>query len=125
MGLSLIAFIFLMIYIKISRKKYNHIYCPFYSDFLLAHLSEVIKAKGNISHLMLNWSEESGDDIFVLFSSWRVHIHVVDTNKIKQILGSSSWLKPAANLISNFCGVPILGPTSLFTEPGTKIWTKK
>ena len=112
-------------YIAVVRKRYSQFYCPKYSNLFLAHAYELVKFKRPSSETFLAWSQESGYDIFVLFSSWRVHLHVIDTKKIKVALCSSSLLKPKKNLLSEFCGVNLLGLKSLFTEPGSSIWSSK
>ena len=107
------------------RQKYSDFYCPRFENFLFAHAKEVAKSNQSISNTFLQWSKESGDTAFVLFSSWRVHLHVVETTKIKSVLSSSSILKPSQSTIDSFCGVDVLGSKSLLTEPGTGTWLKK
>lgn len=113
------------LYIGVIRKRYSQFYCPKYSNLFLAHAHELVKMKRPSSESFLVWSHESGCDMFVLFSSWRVHLHVIDTKKIKAALCSTSLLKPQKNPLGEFCGVNLLGLKSLFTEPGSSIWASK
>jgi len=108
--------------IVITRRRFLRFYCPKYTNFFLAHLNEIVKAKQPLNVTLLQWSNDSGNDAFVLFSSWRVHIHVIDTFKIKKILGSTSIYKAHNSGIANFCGVDVLGNKSLLTDPGTASW---
>ena len=116
---------FSVLYIYLVRRRYSQFYCPKYTNVFLAHAYELVKAKRPFIETFLCWSKESGHDVFVLFSSWRVHIHVIDTRKIKDVLCSVTLLKPKEHDLSKFCGVDLLGVKSLFTEPGTPAWATK
>ena len=115
----------LFLYIHWKRRKFSHIYCPKYSNFLLAHLQEIIK-HGNFSQIILQWANESEGTAFVLFSSWRVHIHFFDTGFVREILGSSKFMKASTGILTaSMSGMPVLGKKSLLTDPGTKEWAHK
>jgi len=115
----------LILYIKWKRRKYSHIYCPKYTNFLLAHLKEIVKS-GNFNQIILQWANECDGTALVLFSSWRVHIHFFHPDFIREILGSSKFMKaPSSLLASSISGLPMLGKKSLLTDPGTKQWAHK
>ena len=114
-----------VLYITLVRKRYSEFYCPKYTNVFLAHANELVKAKRPFAETFQCWSQESGYDIFVLFSSWRVHLHVIDTKKIKAALCSASLLKPKDAAVNKFCGVDLIGLKSLLTEPGTATWAIK
>lgn len=111
-------------HIVLLRAKYKEFYCPKYRNLFLAHAYELVKLKKPFSDTFLLWARESGWDTFVLFSSWRVHVHIIDTNKIKAAF-SAHLLKPKESDFWKFHGTDLLGQKSLFTEPGSKIWEIK
>lgn len=122
---SALLLLLCVLYISNTRNKFKSFYSPRFTNFLLAHANEIMKYNQSVNDTILQWSKEAGDDIFVLFSSWRVHLHIVDTSKIKYVLCTSSILKPRQNFLNSFEGIDVLGNKSLLTEPGTDIWVKK